>query len=127
MKRFVIVSVIVVAGLVIAAAGIVLLRGHTVGTVHLENLSGDPIDAVTVQVSGKSLEFESLQPLQTQIKSVSIGKDSGYEISVRFASGKRISGRCGYVTSGVEPRVLFKISADEIYIEDMVSTLSQKC
>jgi hypothetical protein len=127
MKRILLVLVIVATGLVIATAGFLLLRGHTVGTVHLENLSGDPIDTVTVQVSGESYEFESLQPLQKQIKSVSIGKDSSYEISVHFASGKTISGRCGYVTSGVESRVLFKISADEIYIEDMVSTLSQKC
>lgn len=127
MKRSVLISLVVAASLALAATGFVLLKGRTVGTVQVQNGSGERIEVVAVRVSGNTIEFRNLKPSEKQVESFRIGSDSGYEISAKFSSGKVVAGTCGYVTSGVESNDLIIVFDNEIRIGNSTSGPPGKC
>lgn len=127
MKRSVLISLVVAASLALVAAGLILSKERTVGTVQVQNGSGERIELVTVQVSGNALEFKNLQPSEKQIESFRIGSDSSYKISARFASGKVVTGSCGYVTNGVESNDLITVLDNALHIGNAASAPPEKC
>lgn len=108
---------IAVVVLVAAGAGVMFARNGSAGTFQVLNSSGEQVDKVTVKVSDRTVTFDKLAPQDARTESFRIGKDSHFDVSVRFESGRSLETSGGYVTSGIESADQIVILGDKIRID----------
>lgn len=112
-------SVFLVSLLVLAvlAVGIMFARNRTTGTFQVMNSSGEQIERVTIEVSDQTFIFRDLAPQEARTESFRIGKDSHYDVSVKFETGRNLEATIGYVTSGIDSADNIVILGSQVRIE----------
>lgn len=126
MNRLALVVLLVGVGAA-AFLGVVAWERGAHGNLAIKNGSGLPIQLATVEVGGTKLEFEGIQPSETRTEKFEIRGDAHYVVSVRFASGKVLSGACGYVTNGVDSSDVLTVRGDGIRISSSNSESDKSC
>ncbi|MDA3936907.1 MAG: hypothetical protein PF636_08670 [Actinomycetota bacterium] len=80
------------------------------------NSSDDEIVSVRVEVCGQVSEYSELAPGDKTEGTFRVRGDSGYEVSVAFASGRKLNGEVGYVTSGIDYEDVITVDDSSIEI-----------
>lgn len=115
MKKKITITIVVLAGALLLAAGWLWLWSRNV--LEIENESGKMAKMVTVAVCGKTYRVEELPSGDTRRMSFDVTGDSGFQVDVSFGDGADISDNFGYVTGGAgayHNRAKITIRSDEI-------------
>jgi hypothetical protein len=115
MKRFVIGTVSLAIFLSVLVA-LWVFRANT-GTVILENRALEVVAHAFVEVCGQHLSFDSIPPGENRTATFALGGDSHYDVTVQFASGRKLNAQVGYATSGADYTERIIIKPDAIVLE----------
>jgi hypothetical protein len=121
MKRFVLMAMAVFGALAVKAVVILCLlagscaRHH--GTVTVVNESRESIAHLSIDICGQHFAAKDLAPHTNTVLNYRVGgRPAGYDVVVRFASGRELRKEVGYVTDGFDFQ-------DTIIVTDTAVTL----
>ena len=93
------------------------VRADNEGRFTLVNKANQEIIKIVVEVCDQRFVLEELKQGETLVVHFMVKADSHYDIYVEFASGKMLTKKIGYVTSGLEINDFLVIEDDDVILE----------
>jgi hypothetical protein len=110
-------SIGVIAGLGVVLATLWIARSSNLSQMTVINNASEDIASVSVRVSGQEVVIVNLGRDRTALREHKVYGDSGYQIAVRFASGREMNATDGYVTNGLSFKATITVTDDEIRLK----------
>ena len=88
-----------------------------VGEVIIMNSARESIESGQVEVCGQRFELGDIGQGKTKVVQYKVKSDSHFEIIVEFVSGRKMSKKLGYVTSGRDFKHVLTVTDDGASIE----------
>jgi len=84
------------------------------GDVSIANQAAEPIRDGIIEVCKQRFEFGEIKPNESKQIHYKVKSDSDYDVTIEFASGKKLTRRLGYVTSGMDFHDTLTVRNDDI-------------
>ncbi|MDA3937099.1 MAG: hypothetical protein PF636_09675 [Actinomycetota bacterium] len=94
----------------------------SIGHFTLVNGSTDEIVSARVEVCGQVSEYSDLAPGDKTEDTFRVRGDSGYDVSVTFASGRELNREVGYVCSGFDYETVITVDDSSIEMTGTVAS-----
>lgn len=89
------------------------------GTVTVLNDAGEDVVSGKLEICGQPFEFSDLSSGEARKFSYNVKGDDEFHLSVRFRSGRTLTGRLGYVTSGFDFSDRLTVTRDDMHLDSI--------
>lgn len=105
----------------LVAVVIFALGSSNKGEVSIVNQAAEPIRDGTIEICRHRFTVGEIRPNESKQIHYKVRSDSHYDVTIEFASGKRLTSHLGYVTSGMDFHDTLTVKDADIAFENRSS------